>query len=224
MTTSTATAAHAHRGRLSLVVEEVEGGAAASRFPKYVTVRLNRARVGKTHSQLSCTYQHTLAPMDNVSVDDILVVRLRCRPLPPLPSVTTAAGPTCVCAYGAVPRAVQLARFGHKGRKRGRYHVVPAAGVCVSWNRGRKPVRSSNVPRWTQNFWQCRRRKHWAHVHERWQAGAGRGPQPAGCCGCGCAWSPCHTQPCSAPCISLLPARASCSRASTTTKLLLVHV
>lgn len=101
MAASIGAAAHAHRGRLSLVVEEAEGGAAASRFPKYVTVRLNRAHVGKTHSQLSCSYQHTLAPMDNVSVDDILVVRLRHRsPLPPLP----AAPATACCQWCSVAR------------------------------------------------------------------------------------------------------------------------
>ena len=67
-------AAHARRGRLTVVVEEVQGGAGASRLPKYVTVRLNRARVGKTRSQLGCLYHHALSPMDNVSADDILVV------------------------------------------------------------------------------------------------------------------------------------------------------
>eukprot|EP00892_Ulva_mutabilis_P003576 jgi/Ulvmu1/1590/UM111_0018.1 len=80
-TASSAAAAHAHRGRLSLVVEAVEGGATASRFPKYVTVRLNRAHVGKTRSLLGCRYQHPLAPMANVSVDDILVFKFKARAL-----------------------------------------------------------------------------------------------------------------------------------------------
>lgn len=59
----------------------VPGGAAASRYPKYVSVRQNRARVGKSNRTFHCRFNFSLPPLENASIDDVLQVRRRRRTL-----------------------------------------------------------------------------------------------------------------------------------------------
>lgn len=63
------------RGRLEVTIREVPGGAAASRYPKYVSMRHNRIRLGKTNRTFHCRFNFTAPPLDNASVDDVLQVR-----------------------------------------------------------------------------------------------------------------------------------------------------
>lgn len=74
-------AAEVRRGRLEVTLVEVPGGTAASRYPKYISVRRNRDRLGKTARTFHCRFGYAVPPMENASVDDVLQVRpSRCMP------------------------------------------------------------------------------------------------------------------------------------------------
>lgn len=74
-TLSMIAAAEVRRGRLEVTVREVPGGAAASRYPKYVSMRHNRVRLGKTNRTFHCRFNFTAPLLDNASVDDVLQAR-----------------------------------------------------------------------------------------------------------------------------------------------------
>lgn len=70
-------AASARRGRLEVTLERVPGSEQLTGWPKYVTVRHNRREAGKAPLARDGRFaSNALAPLDNVSGDDALVVRI----------------------------------------------------------------------------------------------------------------------------------------------------
>eukprot|EP00892_Ulva_mutabilis_P005506 jgi/Ulvmu1/3327/UM155_0010.1 len=80
-TLSAVAAAEVRRGRLAVVLHEVPGGATASRYPKYISVRHNRLRLCKTGRAFHCRFNYALPVLDNASVDDVLQFKFKARGL-----------------------------------------------------------------------------------------------------------------------------------------------